>query len=80
MKAFAHLAPGDQEAARGAFNKTFKTDPFHPSLNTHKINRLCSLMRKTVFSVTIKGNLKAAFYLEGNVVVSFDIGTHDIYQ
>jgi hypothetical protein len=65
MKAFAHLAPGDQEAARGAFNK---------------INRLCSLMRKTVFSVTIKGNLKAAFYLEGNVVVSFDIGTHDIYQ
>ena len=37
-------------------------------------------MRKTVFSVTIKGNLKAVFYVQGNTVVSFDIGTHDIYQ
>jgi len=70
----------DQQAARSLFNKIFKSDPFHASLHTHKINRLSSLMRKTVFSVTIKGNLKAVFYVQGNTVVSFDIGTHDIYQ
>ena len=74
------LSPGDQEAARNLFTKVFKSDPFHPSLNTHKINRLCSLMKRTVFSVEIKGNLRSAFYIDGNTVVSFDIGTHDIYQ
>ena len=37
-------------------------------------------MKKVVLSVKIKNNLRAVFYFEYNQIVSFDIGTHDIYQ
>lgn len=37
-------------------------------------------MRRTVHAVEIEGDLRVVFYLEGEVVMSFNIGTHDIYK
>ena len=70
---------GAQHAAKEAFKK-FKVNPFDPSLKTHKINRLSALRRRTVRAVTIKDNLRAVFEINGNSVISFGIGTHDIYK
>lgn len=33
-----------------------------------------------VYSVVIEGDLRAAFYIQGDLVVSVDLGTHDIYK
>ncbi len=33
-----------------------------------------------VYSVVIEGDLRAVFYLEGSLVVTVDLGTHDIYK
>jgi hypothetical protein len=35
-------------------------------------------MRRTVYAVEIEGDLRAVFYLDGDLVVSFNVGTHDI--
>jgi len=37
-------------------------------------------MRRTVYAVVVEGNLRVVFYVEGDVVVSFNIGTHAIYS
>ena len=68
-RSFDNLNADDQKAAREAFKK-FKVDPFDPALKTHKINRLSALRRTTVRSVTIKGDLKAVFTIDGNSVIS----------
>lgn len=78
-KSFDGLSAAQQAAAREAFKK-FKIDPFDPSLKTHKITRLSSLYRSTVHSVVIANNLRAVFTIKNNVVLSLDIGTHDIYK
>ena len=78
-KLFDALSPGDQTAAKEVFKK-FRIDPFDHALKTHKINRLSSIMKKTVRAVVIKGDLRAVFTINGNVVSSFGIGTHDIYK
>ena len=37
-------------------------------------------VRRTIYSVSIESDLRAIFYLEGDVVVSLDIGDHAIYR
>ena len=37
-------------------------------------------MRQTVHAVVVEGDLRVVFYLDGNNVVTFNIGTHDIYK
>lgn len=76
---FYDLRSAQKQSVRDAW-KIFKEDPFHPSLRTHKIHRLSSIMRRTVYAVEIEGDLRAIFYIEGDLVVSFNIGTHAIYQ
>jgi len=71
---------GTQRTQADAAFKIFKADPFDPQLRPHKINKLTSRYRRTIHSVTIAGDLKAVFYVDGNSVVSVDIGTHDIYK
>jgi hypothetical protein len=66
-------------AAEKAF-LAFRADPFDPKFGTHAINKLSARYGRTIWSVTILGNLRAVFYVVGNVVVSVDIGTHDIYK
>lgn len=76
---FDKLPKSQQDLARETF-KTFKKNPFDPKLKAHKINRLTAIYKTTVFGITIDGNLRAVFCKRGNVVVSLDIGTHDIYK
>lgn len=37
-------------------------------------------MRRTVYAVEIEGDLRAVFYVENDVVISFNIGKHAIYE
>jgi len=76
---FYGLSPVQKESARIAW-QIFKQDPFDPRLGTHKIHRLSGIMRRTVYAVAVEGNLRVVFYVEGDVVVSFNIGTHAIYS
>ena len=77
--ALAKLLPQQRRSAVAAF-KIFKKNPFDPGLDTHKIHRLSAVYGKTIYGVRIEGDLRATFYLEGNVVWSVDIGTHAIYR
>ena len=76
---FYDLSPSQKESTRKAW-QFFKLDPFDPRLRTHKIHRLSTIMRRTVYAVVIGGDLRVVFYLDGDLVVSFNIGTHDIYR
>lgn len=78
-KSFNALGPREREAALKAF-KIFRVDPFDSRLRPHQINQLSARYKTTVRSVTILGDLRAVFTIQGNTVVSFDIGTHDIYR
>lgn len=35
---------------------------------------------RTVYAAFIEGDLRAVFYLEGDTVVSVDIGSHSLYR
>ena len=78
-RALRKLSADQKRAARAAF-VLFKHDPFDPRLRTHKIHRLSGIMRRTVYAAVVEGDLRAVFYLDGDVVVSFNIGTHEIYS
>ena len=64
----------------GGEEETLRAAPFDPRLRTHKIHRLSSLVRRTVYAVEIEGDLRAVFYVDDDLVMSFNIGTHDIYK
>jgi hypothetical protein len=78
-KKFYRLSPEQKESVRRVW-VAFKIDPFDPRLGTHKINRLSSQYHKTVYSVAIEGDLRAIFYLDGDIVWTVDIGTHSVYR
>ena len=78
-KALAKLSASQKASAKKAF-AIFKQDPFDPRLRTHKIHHLSSLYKKTIYAVRIEGDLRSIFLLNGDDVVSLDIGTHAIYQ
>jgi len=37
-------------------------------------------MRRTVYAVEIEGDLRALFYIDGDTVVTFNLGSHDVYK
>jgi hypothetical protein len=76
---YRDLTVEQKRLAKAAF-KIFKENPFHPSLKPHKIHRLSAIYGKKIMSVCIAGDLRAVFYIEGNVVRSVAIGSHDIYK
>ena len=78
-KSFYALSASQKESVRAAW-AIFKVNPFDPRLGTHKIHRLSAAFKKTVHAVVIEGDLRVVFYLEGDVVFTFGIGTHDIYR
>lgn len=78
-KHFHRLNDPQKESARQAW-KIFKEDPFDPRLRPHKIHRLSAFYAKTIYAVDIEGDLRSTFYVDGNWIVSVDIGTHDIYK
>jgi len=76
---FYDLSSSQKESARPAW-EIFKQNPFDPRLRTHKIHRLSSLLRRTVYAVEIESDLRVVFYLDGETVRTVDIGTHQIYE
>jgi hypothetical protein len=47
---------------------------------THKIHHLSALYKKTIYAVRVEDDLRSIFYLDGEDIVSVDIGTHAIYR
>ncbi|MBI5394875.1 MAG: hypothetical protein HZA91_06205 [Verrucomicrobia bacterium] len=78
-KALRTLTASQKDSARRAF-ASFRNDPFDARLRTHKIHSLSARFRRTIYSVWVEADLRAVFYLDGDVVVSVDIGTHAIYR
>jgi len=78
-RSFAKLPERQQLLAREKF-RIFKSDPFDPRLRAHKIHSLSAYYKRTIYAVEIEGDLRAAFYLEGDTVLTVDIGTHAIYR
>lgn len=76
---FRALSKTQQANARAKL-RVFKEDPFHPRLRTHKIHHLSDVYKRTVHAVVIEGDLRAAFFIKDDTVVSVAIGTHDIYK
>lgn len=55
----------------------FENNPFHPSLNTHKLKGELSAF----WSFYINDNFRVLFrFLKNNEVIYYDIDTHDIYK
>jgi hypothetical protein len=78
-KSFYDLSPGQKDSIRRAW-EIFKENPFDPRLRTHKINRLSARYGRTIYAVDIEEDLRAVFFIEGDLVVTVDVGTHDIYK
>ncbi len=76
---FYDLNPHQKDSTRRTWN-IFKQNPFDSRLRTHKIHRLSAHYGRTIYAVDIEGDLRAVFYIEGNCVVTVDIGTHDLYK
>ena len=68
-ESFYDLSSSQKDSNRQAW-QIFKENPFDPRLRTHKIHRLSAQSGRTIYAVDI----------EGDCVVTVDIGTHDIYK
>lgn len=75
---FYRLAPPQKESCRKTW-QIFKQNPFDSRLRSHKIHRLSARYGRTIYAVTIEGDLRLLFYLEGETIVSLIVGTHEIY-
>ena len=78
-KSLSKLPERQRASARAAF-KIFKVNPFDPRLRTHKINSLSAYYGETVYAAEIEGDLRATFYVQGEMVFTVDIGSHAIYR
>jgi hypothetical protein len=78
-RSFYSLSSSQKESVRNAW-EFFKTNPFHSSLGVHKINNLSARYKKTIYSAVIESDLRVVFFIEGNFVISLDVGTHDLYR
>jgi hypothetical protein len=76
---FYDLPPAQKQLVREKW-KTFRQDQFHPSLGTHKIDRLSALAKHTIRSVVIEDDLRVLFRIDDAVVTTLDVGSHKIYQ
>ena len=76
---FYRLSPSQKDSARRAW-RIFKNNPFDTRLKAHRIHKLSAVMRRTVFAIVIEGDLRSVFSLNGNEVVTFNIGPHEIYK
>ncbi len=69
-----------QRKAVAAAWRLFKIDPFDPRLRTHRVIHLSSVFRRPISAIVIEGALRAVFYLDGDTLVLFNLGDHDIYK
>ena len=91
MKAYRYVAqpqfwrnfkklPHEQWASIRRVWLVFKRDPFDPRLATHKIHTLSAIFGRTVYAVVVEGDLRITFYIDGDTVVTTNVGTHSIYR
>ena len=91
MKAYRYVAqpqfwrnfrklPKGQWASVRRIWRIFKLNPFDPRLGTHKIHSLSAVFGRTVYAVVVEGDLRIVFYIDGDTVVTTNIGTHSIYR
>ena len=78
-ESFYALSSDQKESTRRAW-KIFQENPFDPRLRPHKIHRLSARFNRTIYAADIEGDLRAVFYVEDDVVITVDIGSHDIYR
>lgn len=78
-RAFYALSSAQKDSVRRAWS-IFKANPFDPRLGTHKIHRLSARYSTNVHSVLIEADLRAVFMIQGDTIVTLDLGTHDIYR
>jgi mRNA-degrading endonuclease YafQ of YafQ-DinJ toxin-antitoxin module len=76
---FSKLSIEQQQGTRNAF-RIFKENPFDPRLRSHKIHKLSARYGRTIYSAEVEADLRAVFYVEGDLVVTVDIGSHSIYR
>lgn len=78
-RSFGGLSAAQQQSTRMAF-LIFKENPFDPRLRAHKIHKLSARYGRTIYAAEIEADLRTVFYIEGDVVVTVDIGSHDLYR
>ena len=78
-RSFGKLPAQQQRRAREAF-LIFKQNPFDSRLDSHKIQKLSARYGRVVFAAEIAANLRVVFYIDGDTVVTIDIGSHDLYR
>jgi len=78
-RGFANLPAQQQRRSRNAF-AIFKQNPFDPRLRSHKIQKLSARYARVIYAAEIEGDLRVVFYIERDVVVTVDIGSHDLYR
>lgn len=78
-ESFYALSSKQKASTRKAW-KIFKQNPFDPRLRPHKIHRLSAYYGRTIHAVEIEADLRVVFYVDGDLVVSVDIGSHEIYS
>jgi hypothetical protein len=78
-ESFYALTSQEKESTRRVW-QIFKVNPFDPRLRPHKIHRLSARYGRTIYAVDVESDLRVVFYVEGEVVVTVDIGTHDLYR
>jgi hypothetical protein len=78
-RSFTKLSAQQQHRAREAF-VVFKQNPFDSRLGAHKIQKLSARYGRVVYAAEIEANLRVVFYMDGNTVVTIDIGSHDLYR
>ncbi len=76
---FEKLPAQQQRRARKAFF-IFKQNPFDPRLRSHKIHKLSARYARVIYATKIEEDLRVVFYIEGDVVTTVDIGSHDLYR
>jgi mRNA-degrading endonuclease YafQ of YafQ-DinJ toxin-antitoxin module len=58
----------------------FQTEPVRPRLRSHKIQKLSARYARAIYAAEIEADLRVVFYIEGDVVTTVDIGSHDLYR
>ena len=76
---FYRLSPKQKASVRQAW-ETFKSDPFHPTLQSHEIRVLSAKANHTIYSAVIKSDLRVIFRIDGSWVTTLDVGTHKLYR
>ena len=78
-RSFSKLSAEQQQSVRETFS-IFRDDPFDVRLRTHKIHKLSARFGRTIYSSVIEADLRAVFYIDSDLIVTLDIGSHDIYR